>query len=114
MVEVYHFYNNDFTQTDITKLNLYSSLVNDLFLYLGRCNVSLYSNEILNIMNFLIRQMKLELFLMVVAVILAIAATPVNPITIITPVVAQNMTSLNMTPGEMIAGNISGVFTVTG
>jgi hypothetical protein len=70
-------------------------------------------------MNFLIRQMNLELFLMVVAVILAIAAAPVSPVAIITPVVAQNMTGLNMTglnmtAGEMIAGNISGVFTVTG
>ena len=51
---------------------------------------------------------------MVVAVILAIAATPDSPVNIITPVVAQNMTGLNMTAGEMIAGNISGVFTVTG
>jgi hypothetical protein len=66
-------------------------------------------------MNFLIRQMNLELFLMVVAVILAIAAAPVSPVAIITPVVAaQNMTGLNMTAGEMVAGNISGVFTVTG
>ncbi len=59
--------------------------------------------------------MNLELFLMVVAVILAIAAAPVSPVAIITPVVAaQNMTGLNMTAGEMVAGNISGVFTVTG
>ncbi|HEU4444627.1 MAG TPA: hypothetical protein VFR94_08135, partial [Nitrososphaeraceae archaeon] len=63
--------------------------------------------------------MNLELFLMVVAVILSIAATPDSPVNIITPVVAQNMTGLNMTglnmtAGEMIAGNISGVFTVTG
>jgi hypothetical protein len=66
-------------------------------------------------MNFLIRQMNLELFLMVVAVILAIAAAPVSSVAIITPVVAaQNMTGLNMTAGEMVAGNISGVFTVTG
>jgi hypothetical protein len=65
-------------------------------------------------MNFLIRQMNLELFLMVVAVILAIAAAPVSPVAIITPVVAQNVTGLNMTAGEMIAGNISGVFMVTG
>jgi hypothetical protein len=66
-------------------------------------------------MNFLIRQMNLELFLMVVAVILAIAAAPDSPVAIITPVVAaQNMTGLNMTAGEMVAGNISGVFTVTG
>jgi hypothetical protein len=68
-------------------------------------------------MNFLIRQMNLELFLMVVAVILAIgflAATPVSPVTIITSVMAQNMTVLNMTAGEMIAGNTSDVVTVTG
>jgi hypothetical protein len=68
-------------------------------------------------MNFLIRQMNLELFLMVVAVILAIgilAATPVSPVTIITPVMAQNMTVLNMTAGQMIAGNTSDVVTVTG
>jgi hypothetical protein len=68
-------------------------------------------------MNFLIRQMNLELFLMVVAVTLAIgilAATPVSPVTIITPVMAQNMTVLNMTAGQMIAGNTSDVVTVTG
>jgi hypothetical protein len=68
-------------------------------------------------MNFLIRQMNLELFLMVVAVTLAIcilAATPVSPVTIITSVMAQNMTVLNMTAGEMIAGNTSDVVTVTG
>jgi hypothetical protein len=68
-------------------------------------------------MNFLIRQMNLELFLMVVAITLAIgilAATPVSPVTIITPVMAQNMTVLNMTAGEMIAGNTSDVVTVTG
>ena len=58
--------------------------------------------------------MNLELFLMVVAVILAIAATPDSAVNIITPAVAQNMTGLNMTAGEMIAGNISGVFTFTG
>ena len=61
--------------------------------------------------------MNLELFLMVVAVILAIgilAATPVSPATIITPVMAQNMTVLNMTAGQMIAGNTSDVVTVTG
>ena len=61
--------------------------------------------------------MNLELFLMVVAVTLAIgilAATPVSSNTIITPVVAQNMTDLNMTAGEMIAGNTSDVVTVTG
>jgi hypothetical protein len=68
-------------------------------------------------MNFLIRQMNLELFLMVVAVTLAIgilAVTPVSPVTIITPVMAQNMTILNMTAGQMIAGNTSDVVTVTG
>jgi hypothetical protein len=68
-------------------------------------------------MNFLIRQMNSELFLMVVAVTLAIgilAATPVSPVTIITPVMAQNMTVLNMTAGQMIAGNTSDVVTVTG
>jgi hypothetical protein len=68
-------------------------------------------------MNFLIRQMNLELFLMVVAVTIAIgilAATPVSPVTIITPVMAQNMTVLNMTAGQMIAGNTSDVVTVTG
>jgi hypothetical protein len=68
-------------------------------------------------MNFLIRQMNLELFLMVVAVTLAIgilAATPVSPVAIITPVMAQNMTVLNMTAGQMIAGNTSDVVTVTG
>jgi hypothetical protein len=68
-------------------------------------------------MNFLIRQMNLELLLMVVAVTLAIgilAATPVSPVTIITPVMAQNMTVLNMTAGQMIAGNTSDVVTVTG
>ena len=68
-------------------------------------------------MNFLIRQMNLELFLMVVAETLAIgilAATPVSPVTIITPVMAQNMTVLNMTAGEMVAGNTSDVVTVTG
>jgi hypothetical protein len=68
-------------------------------------------------MNFLIRQMNLELFLVVVAVTLAIgilAATPVSPVTIITPVMAQNMTVLNMTAGQMIAGNTSDVVTVTG
>jgi hypothetical protein len=68
-------------------------------------------------MNFIIRQMNLELFLMVVAVTLAIgilAATPVSPVTIITPVMAQNMTVLNMTAGQMIAGNTSDVVTVTG
>ena len=68
-------------------------------------------------MNFLIRQMNLELFLMVVAVTLAIgilAATPVGPVTIITPVMAQNMTVLNMTAAEMITGNTSDVVTVTG
>jgi ABC-type enterobactin transport system permease subunit len=61
--------------------------------------------------------MNLELFLMVVAVTLAIgtiAATPVSPVTIITPVMAQNMTVLNMTAGEMITGNTSDVVTVTG
>jgi hypothetical protein len=61
--------------------------------------------------------MNLELFLMVVAIILAIgslAATSVSPVTIIKPVVAQNMSGLNMTAGEMIGGNISGVVTVTG
>ncbi len=61
--------------------------------------------------------MNLELFLMVVAVILAIgilAATPVSPVTIITSVMAQNMTVLNMTAGQMIAGNTSDVVTVTG
>jgi hypothetical protein len=68
-------------------------------------------------MNLLIRQMNLELFLIVVAVTLAIgilAATPVSPVTIFTPVMAQNMTVLNMTAGEMIAGNTSGVVTFTG
>lgn len=68
-------------------------------------------------MNFLIMKMNLELFLMVVAVTLAIgilAATPVSPVTIITPVMAQNMTVLNMTAGQMIAGNTSDVVTVTG
>jgi hypothetical protein len=68
-------------------------------------------------MNLVIRQMNLELFLMVVAVTLAIgilAATPVSPVTIITPVAAQNMTVLNITAGEMIAGNTSDVVTVTG
>jgi hypothetical protein len=68
-------------------------------------------------MNFLIRQMNLGLFLMVVAVTLAIgilAATLVSPVYIITPVMAQNMTVLNMTAGEMIAGNTSDVVTVTG
>ena len=68
-------------------------------------------------MNFLIRQMNLELFLMVVAVILAIGilvVTPVSPVTIITPVMAQNMTILNMTAGQMVAGNTSDVVTVTG
>jgi hypothetical protein len=61
--------------------------------------------------------MNLELFLMVVAVTLAIgtiAATQVSPVTIITPVMAQNMTVLNMTAGEMITGNTSDVVTVTG
>ena len=61
--------------------------------------------------------MNLELFLMVVAVTLAIgilAATPVSPVTIITPVMAQNMTILNMTAGQMVAGNTSDVVTVTG
>ena len=61
--------------------------------------------------------MNLELFLIVVAVTLAIgilAATPVGSVTIITPVMAQNMTVLNMTAGEMIAGNTSDVVTVTG
>ena len=61
--------------------------------------------------------MNLELFLMAVAVTLAIcilAATSVSPVTIITPVMAQNMTVLNMTAGEMIAGNTSDVITVTG
>ena len=68
-------------------------------------------------MNFLIMKMNLELFLMVVAVTFAIgilAATPVSPVTIITPVMAQNMTVLNMTAGQMIAGNTSDVVTVTG
>jgi hypothetical protein len=68
-------------------------------------------------MNFLIRQMNLELFLMVVAETLAIGilvATSVSPVTIITPVMAQNMTVLNMTAGEMVAGNTSDVVTVTG
>ena len=68
-------------------------------------------------MNFLIMKMNLELFLMVVAVTLAIgilAATPVSPVTIITSAMAQNMTVLNMTAGEMIAGNTSDVVTVTG
>jgi hypothetical protein len=61
--------------------------------------------------------MNLELFLIVVAVILAIgtlAATSISPVTIIKPAVAQNMSSLNMTAGEMIGGNITGVVTVTG
>jgi hypothetical protein len=67
-------------------------------------------------MNFLIKQMNLGLFLMVVAVTLAIgilAATLVSPVYIITPVMAQNMTVLNMTAGGMIAGNTSDVVTVT-
>jgi hypothetical protein len=61
--------------------------------------------------------MNLKLFLIMVAVIAAIgifAATPVTPVTIITPVAAQNMTTLNMTAGDMFAGNTSGVITVTG
>ena len=68
-------------------------------------------------MNLLIRQMNLELFLIVVAVTLSIgilAATLVSPVTIFMPVMAQNMTILNMTAGEMIAGNTSDVVTVTG
>jgi hypothetical protein len=68
-------------------------------------------------MNLLIRQMNLELFLIVVAVTLSIgilAATLVSPVTIFMPVMAQNMTVLNMTAGEMIAGNTSDVVTVTG
>jgi opacity protein-like surface antigen len=47
--------------------------------------------------------MNLGLFLMVVAVTLAIgilAATLVSPVYIITPVMAQNMTVLNMTAGN--------------
>ena len=61
--------------------------------------------------------MNLELFLIVVAVTIAIgilAATLVSPVTIFMPVMAQNMTVLNMTAGEMIAGNTSDVVTVTG
>jgi hypothetical protein len=68
-------------------------------------------------MNLLIRQMNLELFLIVVAVTLSIgilAATLISPVTIFMPVMAQNMTVLNMTAGEMIAGNTSDVVTVTG
>ena len=58
------------------------------------------------------RPMNSKLSLMAVAVIVTfgIAAAAVGPVTIATPVLAQNLTDMgaNMTGGNMTAGNMTG------
>ena len=55
--------------------------------------------------------MNTKLFLMAIALVAAfwvVAAATVNPITIATPSLAQNMTDMgNMTGGNMTAGNMT-------